>query len=228
MEAAADPDELVELFPKGSFTLSMIGVRNSGKSVLIQQIIKSLFRKKLVDIVLVMSGSASLNDDYSFLPEGCVMNFDKEMLHRIWDKQVAEKKANKAKRVFIVFDDCLSDKTAIRNEIMMRIYVQGRHISLGSAILSQYPAYITSPTILGNSDLILYSKLNRQAIERLWESTSGISKKEFLNVSEAVAGVNYTFMVINNYCKSPDPEEYMTFVRAKAITGPVKKPKEDV
>jgi hypothetical protein len=219
MDSALEPQELVDLFPKGSMTLSMIGVRNSGKSVLIQQIIKALCKKKLVDIVLVMSGSAQLNDDYNFLPEGTVMPFSSDMLHRIWDKQLKEKKEGKQKRVFIVFDDCLTDKNAIRNEIMMRIYVQGRHISLGSAILSQYPAYITSPTILGNSDCILYSKLNRQAIERLWESTSGISKKDFIRVSEAVAGVNYTFMVINNYCKSPDPAMYLRFVRGIAEKG---------
>lgn len=223
MEAALNTDELVELFPKGSMTMSMIGVRNSGKSVLIQQIIKSLCRKKLVDIVLVMSGSAQLNSDYSFLPEGTVMNFNSDLLHRIWEKQVAEKRAGTEKRVFIVFDDCLTDKTAVRNEIMMRIYVQGRHISLGSAILSQYPAYITSPSILGNSDMILYSKLNRQALERLWESTSGISKRDFINISESVAGVNYTFMAINNYAKSPDPLDYLTYVRAEPITAAAKK-----
>ena len=215
MDAALNPTELVELFPK-YFTLAVIGVRNSGKSVLIQQIIKAVCEKKMVDIVIVMSGSAGLNDDYSFLPDGALMKFNNALLHKIWDKQVADKKADAStcKRVFIVFDDCLTDKEAIRNEIMQRIWVQGRHVFISSAILSQYPAYITSPTIMGNSDFLLYSKLNRQAIERMWESTVGISKKDFINVSENIAGVDYTFMAINNYCKNPDPRAYLTYCKA--------------
>ena len=208
MEGALEPIELVELLPK-FFTISLIGVRNSGKSVLTQQIIKALCKRKMVDIVIVMSGSAQLNDDYDFLPEGSLMNFDAGLLHKIWDKQVTDKKANKQKRLLIVFDDCLTNKDAIRNEIMQRIWVQGRHIHVSSVVISQYPAYILSPIIMGNSDQLLYSKLNRASIEKLWESTVGISKKDFLKVSEKIAGVDYTFMGINNYCKDPDPKKYL-------------------
>jgi hypothetical protein len=214
MEAALAPSELVELFPK-YFTLALIGVRNSGKSVLIQQIIKALIKAKKVDIVIVMSGSAGLNDDYDFLPPTTLMKFNDSMLHKIWDKQVLDKQQDKTKHVFIVFDDCLSNKEAIRNEVMNRIWVQGRHIHISSAILSQYPAYILSPTIMGNSDLLLWSKLNRQATEKLWQATVGISCKEFIRISEAIGGVDYTFMIINNYCKSPDPMEYLNYVRAE-------------
>ena len=67
---------------------------------------------------------------------------------------------------------------------------------------------------MGNSDFLLYSKLNRQAIERMWESTVGISKKDFISVSENIAGVDYTFMAINNYCKNPDPRAYLTYSKA--------------
>ena len=220
MDAALTPLEFVELFPP-FVTCAIIGVRNSGKSVLTQQIIKAVQKKKMVDIVIVMSGSAQLNDDYSFLPEGALMNFNDGLLHRIWNKQVADKKEGKEKKLLIVFDDCLTDKNAIRNEIIQKIWVQGRHVSINSFLLSQYPAYITSPIILGNSDFLMTSKLNRQAIERVWESTVGISKKDFINITESIAGVDYTFLVINNYCKSPKPEDYLTYVR-----GTKEKPKK--
>jgi hypothetical protein len=213
MDCALTPDEIVTLFPK-YFTISMIGVRNSGKSVLIQQIIKALQAAHKVDVVLVMSGSARLNDDYNFLPSSMVMNFDDALLQRIWAKQVADKKDKKEKHVFIVFDDCLATPEAIRNNIMQKIWVQGRHVSISSAILSQYPAYVLTPTILGNSDLLFYSKLNRQALEKLWTATTGLALKEFIKLSESTAGVNYTYLVINNYCKNPDWREYMTCVRA--------------
>jgi len=105
METALEPIELIELFPK-YFTLSLIGVRNSGKSVLIQQIIKALLKSKKIDIVIIMSGSAGLNDDYNFLPQNVVMNFNDDILHKIWNKQVKEKRENKAKQTCIVLDDC--------------------------------------------------------------------------------------------------------------------------
>ena len=161
-----------------------------------------------------MSGSANLNDDYDFLPANMVINFDDKILNTIWNKQIDLKKDKKEKHIFIIFDDCLATPEAIRNNIMNKIWVQGRHLSISSAILTQYPAYVTTPTILGNSDLILYSKLNRTSIERLYHSTTGLSMKDFLKISEAKAGLNYTYLVINNYCKSPDWKEWLTAVRA--------------
>lgn len=61
MDAALNPRELIDLLPK-YFAISMIGVRNSGKSVMIQAMIKELIKAKRVDMVIVMSGSAKLND----------------------------------------------------------------------------------------------------------------------------------------------------------------------
>ena len=215
-DASMNPEELVELFPK-YFTLALISVRNSGKSVLAQSIIKVVTEKKMTDIVIVMSGSAGLNDDYNFLPKGALMPFSNNILHKIWNKQLEDKKLGKEKRLFIVFDDVLADKDATKNEILQKIWIQGRHLSISSAILSQYPAFVLTPMIMGNSDLLLYSKLNRQNIEKLWLATVGISLKDFISISEKIAGVDYKFMVINNYCKSPDPLNYLTYVKAEII-----------
>lgn len=222
MDNASTPEELVDLLPK-YFTLCLVSVRNSGKSVLIQEIMKDIIKRKKADIVCVMSGSAGLNDDYNFLPSNLVMPFDDAILHKIWNNQVAivQKDKTKARHIFIVFDDCLANKEAIRNEILQKIWVQGRHIFISACILSQYPAFVLSPTIIGNSDLFLYSKLNRKALERVWSATVGISFRDFMKISESIGGVNFTFMVINNYCKSPDPFQYLSYVRAalKKVKG---------
>lgn len=213
MESALEPSELIELLPP-YFAISMIGVRNSGKSVMIQAMIKELIKAKRVDMVIVMSGSARLNNDFDFLPPSVVMQFDPDLLRTLWAKQVKNKEAGKAEHIFIVFDDCLANKEAIRNEILNKIWTQGRHVFISSAILSQYPAYICSPTILGNSDMIMYSKMNRQSLEKLYTATTGLSCADFIRISERIAGVNYTFMVINNYCKDPDPFKYMNYAKA--------------
>ena len=213
MDAALNPRELIDLLPK-YFAISMIGVRNSGKSVMIQAMIKELIKAKRVDMVIVMSGSAKLNNDYSFLPESVVMEFNSDLLGKMWEKQVKLKEAGKAEHIFIVFDDVLANKEAIRNEYINKIWTQGRHVFFSSAILSQYPAYVCSPTILGNSDMILYSKMNRQSLEKLAYATTGLSIQEFIRISEQIAGVDYTFMCINNYCKDPDPLVYLNYARA--------------
>ena len=60
--------------------------------------------------------------------------------------------------------------------------------------------------------MILYR--NRQSLEKLAYATTGLSIQEFIRISEQIAGVDYTFMCINNYCKDPDPLVYLNYARA--------------
>jgi hypothetical protein len=46
-------------------------------------------------------------------------------------------------------------------------------------------------------------------------ATVGISLKDFISISEKIAGVDYTFMVINNYCKSPEWRKYLSYVKVE-------------
>jgi len=215
-------DEIVDRLPP-YFTISCVSARNSGKSVLIQELIRKLIKAKRVDMVLIMSGSAGLNEDWTFLPSNLVIPFSTDVLDRIWNKQKMTP-IDEREHVLVVLDDCLATPEAFRNQRINAFYSLGRHLTLSMAILSQHTTYLLSPIIKANSDIILWSKLNRQQLKGLWESTCNLDWKAFLNFSETLGGVDYNFLLLDIYCKSNKPEEFLTFVRAEPPAKTKKKP----
>jgi len=212
MQDVLTPKELLERLPK-FFTISFASKRNSGKSVYIGQLTRELIKAKRVDIVVVMSGSAGLNDDYTFLPAPLVTVFDEEKLKKIWENQLVTPE-NKRKHVLIILDDCLATPEAVRNQTVNTLYSLGRHGWVSIIISSQHTTTLLSPLIKGNSDLLIWSKLGRAGLECLWLSATNISKRDFIHISETLGGVNYNFMVLDNYIKSTDPAEFLTVTRA--------------
>lgn len=188
---------LVDMLPT-YFTMSVASKRNSGKSYFIQELLKCLLQKRKCDMVLVMSQSAGLNDDYSFLPDNLLMPFSEKTLARLWELQKATP-TTKRRHVIVVLDDCLSNKDAISSQTLQNIFTLGRHLHISCIVASQVSNWLLSPVMKANSDFILWSKLNRQQLENLWASTSGISKQDFLQFSQENGGIDYAFCVLNNY-----------------------------
>jgi len=195
------------------FTISCASKRNSGKTVLISELIQLLLKTKHVDMVLVMSGSAGLNHDYEFLPKDLVMPYSETVLTRLWQRQKDRPKDDR-ESVLLVLDDCLATPEAIRSDLLMRIYALGRHVSISCIIISQVANWILTPTIKQNSDVILWSKLNRQQLENLWTSMTNIDKKDFLRFSEKYGGKDYNFLCFDNFTTSTEAEDFLTILRA--------------
>jgi len=206
-------EEIIERLPP-YFTISCVSARNSGKSVLIQELVKKLIKTKRIDMVVVMSGSAGLNNDWTFLPQNLVIPFSTDILDRIWMKQKMTP-IDEREHILVVLDDCLATPEAFRNQRINAFYSLGRHLTLSMAILSQHTTYLLSPIIKANSDIILWSKLNRGQLKSLWESTTNLEWRSFLRFSETLGGVDYNFLLLDIYCKSNSPEEFLTFVRAE-------------
>lgn len=207
-------DGIVGRLPK-FFTISVASKRNSGKTVLVSELVKSLLKEKKIDMVLVMTGSAGLNDDYDFLPKKLVMPFTERLLLNAWDAQ-SKKKPKDRKHILFVFDDCLSTPEAVRNPALTRLYTLGRHASVSAILISQHTAVLLSPIIKANSDIILWSKLGLSQLQTLWLSTTNISKDDFVRISETLGGIHYQFMLLDNITGSTDPHEFLAVVKAKA------------
>lgn len=204
--------DIVARLPK-YFTISVASKRNSGKTVLVSELLKDLLKTKKVDIVVVMSGSAGLNTDYSFLPKKLVMPFSERILQNTWQSQ-SKKKPGDRKHILFVFDDCLGTPAAIRNPTLTKFWALSRHNHISAVLISQHTAVLLSPIIKANSDVILWSKLNRMQIEGLWQSTTNITKKDFIHITETLGGVDYQFMLLDNYTKSTNPREFLAVVKA--------------
>ena len=215
-------EEIIERLPP-YFTISCVSARNSGKSVLIQELVRKLIKTKRVDMVVIMSGSAGLNEDWTFLPQNLVIPFSTDILDRIWMKQKMTP-IDEREHILVVLDDCLATPEAFRNQRINAFYSLGRHLTLSMAILSQHTTYLLSPIIKANSDIILWSKLNRGQLKTLWESTTNLEWRSFLRFSETLGGVDYNFLLLDIYCESNSPEEFLTFVRAEPPAKGRKKP----
>lgn len=207
-------DEMIERLPK-YFTMCLASKRNSGKTYLMTEIIKKLIKAKRVDMVLVMSNSAGLNKDYGFLPSGLVMKFNEGILENLWKRQ-QKTDMKKREHIFIVLDDILSDPRAIRSEVVSRVYSLGRHNMLSCACISQVANHVLTPIMRQNSDMILWSKLNRMQLAHIWESLNGVNKQAFIRWAEIFGGVHYNFCVFDNITDKNAPEDFLFVVRAEA------------
>jgi hypothetical protein len=111
-------------------------------------------------------------------------------------------------------DDCLSNAEAEKSEMVDRLFSQSRHLQISLAVLSQYGSYLLTPLRLANSDLILWCKLNVRALEKLWLATSGISKDKFIELSNTYSNGNYQYMALDNFIRSSDVSDQLTFTKA--------------
>ena len=219
-------DEIIRRLPP-FFTISVASRRNSGKSVLIGELVRELIKQKRVDMVVVMSGSAGLNNDWDFLPKKLVMPFSEATLESIWQTQKSQP-ADRRKHTLIVVDDALATPEALRNNLVLRYYSLGRHINSSFICISQHTSNLLSPTIKANSDVILWSKLNLQQLEQLWYSTVNLSKKDFIKLSEQFGGHSYNFMLLDNYKQThTSPTGALSIVRAKPPKANPQQDKKD-
>ena len=197
------------------FTIAVASKRNSGKTVLITQLLKALIKARPGLMVLVMSGTAGLNKDYDFLPKELVIPFNEHILSKIWKRQAGIEQ-EKRQHVLVVLDDCLATPEAIRSNMVQTVFTKGRHVAISMIVISQIANYLLTPTMKQNSDIILWSKLNRQQIETLWEAITNVDKKSFIRLCEALGGKDYNFLLYDNYSKSTDPLEFLAVIRADA------------
>ena len=217
-------DDIVNRLPK-FFTISIVARRGSGKSVLVQEIISIVLKRKLVDLVLVMSDSAGLNHDYEgLIPKKLLQPFSDAVLEKIWAMQ-AGTKIEERKHILLVMDDCLANPEAVRSKWVDKYFAVSRHLNISLCVLSQHTSILLTPLRRANSDLILWNKLSRYALDALSRSLTNISTKDFIRVSETFGAVDYQFLVYDQYIASPDPSKFLTFVKA---SPPKKKSKKVV
>jgi hypothetical protein len=205
--------DLVERLPP-FFTISIAAKRFVGKTVLVTELIGDLLTMRRVDLVFIMTGSYGLNDDYKgIVPPGHIMAFRQDVLENIFARQKATD-PEKRLHVFVVLDDCLTNKDAVRNEYIESLYSLGRHMSVSIAILSQYTRRLLSPLIKQNSDMILWAKLSRANLAVMFDESTNIDRKDFIRVAEQLSGRGRAFMVLDRFIDSTEPTDFLTVVRA--------------
>ena len=144
-----------KILTKPYFLAYICGNTASGKTNLAKYIVKSLFKSKKYDYILVFSPTSGISDDgsYSFLPKELIHNTINE--NKIRNLMTFQKR-NPNKKALIVFDDCLGmfrkDSPTLNNFI-----ISHRHYRCSVIFLSQYMKGI-NPTWRSNFSYLFISK----------------------------------------------------------------------
>lgn len=202
------------------FRMCVASKSNSGKTVLISELVQELLKKKKVYLPFVFSNTVGISDDWADIPDHLKSKFNSAKLQHILDKQAEVPKADR-KQLLIIFDDVLTDKDADKNDLILKCYVMGRHYCVSPILMSQVSNYLLTPSIKSNSCYIVYSRLNRQQLTSLWESITNFDKKDFIHFSET-ANKDFNFIVVDNTVHSSNPLDFLHIVRASNKLSGVK------
>lgn len=206
-------------------TIALIAKRASGKSVLVKEILK---KKKKIPSSVVICKTEKLNRSYGdHIPDAYIYyDFDTEILSRLFmrqkklisdnEKRKKQKKALKDDRVFLVMDDCMSDKKWVKDPNILELFFNGRHYHISFILTMQYSKGLP-PEMRGNLDYIFLLAedfiCNRK---RLYEDYAGmfpsfdIFQQVFTDLTD-----DYGCMVINNRVHSKNLEDKVFWYKAK-------------
>jgi hypothetical protein len=196
---------------KTPFSMAVASKRCTGKTMMVSVLIQHLVYARKIDMVLVMSQTAHVNDDYWFISPRLRQPFSEPILKKLMDKQASVKKG-KRDQILLVLDDVLSTKEAEHSRFIKRLYTLGRHYDISIILISQTSNVALTPAIKQNADWILYSRLNRFQLSALHDSITNMDKREFIRFSEA-HNKNYVFLAVDNTSQSNRPEDFLLKVR---------------
>lgn len=196
-------------------TVMIIGKRNTGKSVLLKDI---MYHKRHIPVGMVMSGTEEGNGWYSsWVPDCFIYNdFDKDALEKLIQRQRRLCKVGKAGKVFLVLDDCMFDKKVMREKCIRSVFMNGRHWGLFFATTSQYVAD-AGPEIRSNCDYVFVLRENiQQNRERLWKMFFGVFPTlQAFNEAMNACTEDYGCLVLDNTSKSNRIEDCVFWYKAK-------------
>jgi len=207
-----------------NFTLlnrtALVAKTNSGKSVLLSQLVKA--EKKKFDKIIVVSPTEKINKFYTkqkIADEKYIIDeYSEEYFDQLIKKMTeinTDKTDKQKKKILIILDDALSDINAHSSKTLKQIATRGRHIGIYLIITCQY-LHMIPPAIRTQIDYIFCGQMNKNSVNILCDEyqSSNISKEDFVQCYNRCTK-DYSFMVINNNsCKTNDLNENYGMIKA--------------
>ncbi len=189
-------------FKQHSFVL-LASKRMSGKTVMVQNLIKYFLDKYDFDTILMISDTAKFTKDYDFIDKDLIFKTD-EMEDKIKKiLQIQEKNINKNKNVniLLILDDV---KVHSKSKELINVATLGRHLKITCILSSQYPKQLVSSSIRNNLSYVLINDLGEQALKAIWECQhikySFREFQEFVNEHNN----NFTFILYDGITQKKD------------------------
>lgn len=210
--------------PQDSVVL-FIGKRQTGKSFLVRDL---LFHHQELPIGTVISGTEGANAFFSKIVPSVFIHseIDKSTLSNVLKRQkmvIRNMKqqfeqfgsTNTDPRAFLILDDCLYDKSWVKDKTIRCMFMNGRHYKLLFIITMQYALGIP-PNLRTNVDYVFILRENIFANrKRLYESYAGMFPSfDMFNQVMDQCTENYECLVIHNNAKSNKLEDQVFWYKA--------------
>ncbi len=197
-----------------------IGKRGTGKSTLVTDI---MYYKRNIPSGVVMSATEEGNHYYrQYVPDLFIYGaYNKETIENIIERQKDNiNKFGTTNPVFILLDDCMYDRSFMKDECIRQLFMNGRHWKIFFLLTTQYCMDLP-PGLRSNIDYVFVLRENViQNREKLWKSFFGVfpTFNMFQQVMDACTE-NYECLVIDNTSKSNKLNECVYYYKA-AIRPP--------
>jgi type IV secretory pathway VirB4 component len=180
-------------------TTAIIGRQGSGKTNLLINLIKKVYKKKFHKVYVFMpqTSRSSLKDNiFDELPEDQLFEeLTAETIYKLHD--IIKENAADGKKSLIIFDDC---QRALKDHVVMikvkEMMANQRHIKLVNIILVQN-FYALDKSIREIINNIIFFKLDKSQTEKIFNDTVELHHDKFEAIRDYVFDKPYKWMLIN-------------------------------
>ena len=150
--------------PDRPISMLVDGIRNSGKSYLMEKILPMLIKKNNVQKTILISGTAKIQDSYRFVKKND--KYEPQDLSDVIEKLIGiqlrkAKSGQKPPRIMLILDDVVATtsrgKKIRYNKNLEFLYIGGRHYNIDIITLVQNLLAVP-PSIRQNSDILVVFK----------------------------------------------------------------------
>jgi hypothetical protein len=197
----------------------VIGKRGTGKSTLVTDL---LYHKRDIPVGIVMSATEEGNHYYKqFIPDLFIYgDYNKDAIEKVIARQKKLVSMKKEKPAFILLDDCMYNKTFMKDTCIRQCFMNGRHWKIFFLLTMQYCMDL-SPDLRANVDYIFVLRENViQNRERLYKAFFGVFPSfDLFNKVMSACTENYECLVLDNTSKSNKLEDCVFYYKAPIRKG---------
>jgi hypothetical protein len=177
----------------------IIGKRNTGKTVLLCDLLSHLSRRLDYGVAFTPTETSAIMFA-KFMPKACIYDtFDADVLTRMIEFQRADADSKRMRSLYCVMDDCTYDKSILRSKVLRQLFMNGRHHHITLFLCAQYMMDL-SPDLRGNVDYLFSLRDNAMGSRmKLWKAYYSCFAK-YLEFSKIMDGAteSHSAIVMDN------------------------------
>ena len=207
-ETKEDKNEISKILFQPPFRIIVVAPSNSGKSVLISNLISSHdlpYRKFFKKNIFIFSSTFSLNDPSFSMSDNIEKTnvydeYNESAVMEIVNEQVGiihKYSKKKAPHLLFIFDDVVQDLPMTRQNVMNKLFFSARHYNISLILLSQQYKMVARSVRLNASDIIIFQTGNNQEVQKIAEEQA-IEVQKFKQILKDATEEPFSFLVIHN------------------------------